>query len=129
MLYLRRLDQLQATPLAGTEDAMGPFFSPDNQWLAFFADDKLKKVPVNGGAAITLADATDGRGGAWSEDGTIVFAPDIAPGTPLVRVPDAGGRVEPLTTMVDGEVVHRWPQVLPGGRALLYTRSQRRTRV
>ena len=121
MLYLRRLDQLQATPLTGTEDALGPFFSPDNRWLAFFAGDKLKKVPVNGGTAITLADALNARGGTWSEDGTIVFAPDTAPGATLLRVSDAGGRVAPVTTMVGGEVTHRWPHVLPGGRALLYT--------
>ena len=121
MLYLRRLDQLQATPLTGTEDALGPFFSPDNQWLAFFAGDKLKKVPLNGGTPVTLADAVNGRGGAWSEDGTIVFAPDTAPGATLLRVSEAGGRVAPVTTMVDGEVTHRWPHMLPGGRALLYT--------
>ena len=121
MLYLRRLDQLRAAPLAGTEDAFVPFFSPDGQSLGFFANGRLKKISVNGGVTVTLADARNGRGGAWGEDGTIVFAPDIAPGTPLLRIPAAGGKPEPLTTMVGSEVTHRWPQVLPGGRALLYT--------
>ena len=79
MLYLRRLDQLQAAPLAGTEDAFVPFFSPDGQSLGFFANGRLKKISVNGGVTVTLADARNGRGGAWGEDGTMVFAPDIAP--------------------------------------------------
>ena len=121
MLYVRRLDQLQAIQLAATEDAFGPFFSPDGQWLAFFTPGKLKKVPVNGGSTVTLADASNGRGGAWAEDDTIVFVPDISPGTPLLRMPAAGGRAEPLSVLAEGEVTHRWPQVLPGSRAVLYT--------
>ena len=121
MLYVRRLDQLRAVPLAGTEDAFGPFFSPDGEWLAFFASGKLKKVQVNGGSTVTLADAPSGRGGAWAEDGTIVFVPDIVPLTPLFRMPSTGGRAEPVAAMTDGELTHRWPQVLPGGRAVLYT--------
>ena len=75
-LYVRRLDQLQATPLSGTDDAVSPFFSPDGQWIGFFADGKLKKISVTGGAAVTLADAPSARGGAWSEDDTIVFSPN-----------------------------------------------------
>ena len=71
-LYVRRLDQLQATPLSGTEGVRGPFFSPDGRWIGFFADGKLKKIPVTGGAAITLCDAPSDRGGAWGDDGSIV---------------------------------------------------------
>ena len=120
-LYVRRLDQLTATPLAGTEGAAGPFFSPDGQWLGFFGGGRLKKITVTGGAPVTLADAPAGRGGSWAEDGTIIFAPSTTSG--LWRVPAAGGTVERLTTPAQGEVTHRWPQVLPGGRAVLYTVS------
>ena len=88
-LYVRRLDQLTATPLSGTEGASTPCFSPDGQWLAFFADLKLKKVPVTGGAVVTLADAPDPRGAWWAEDGTIVFAPHYRRG--LMRVSSVGG--------------------------------------
>ncbi len=119
-LYVRRLDQLSATPLAGTDNAVGSFFSPDNQWLGFFAAGKLKKVAVTGGAPVTLADAPSARGGSWAEDGTIVFTPNRGGGG-LWRVPAAGGTAERLTTPAPGEVTHRWPQVLPGGRAVLYT--------
>ncbi len=120
-LYVRRLDQLQATPLSGTEDARGPFFSPDGQWIAFFASGKLKKVAVTGGATVSLADAPGGRGGSWAEDGTIVFQPDIA-GTSasLTRVSSSGGTPELVTREEGGRP--RFPQVLPGGKALLYTK-------
>ena len=120
-LYVRRLEQLQASPLAGTEGARNPFFSPDSQWLGFFAEGKLKKVAVTGGAAVTLCDAPDDRGGTWSEDGTIVFTPGEAGG--LSRVSSAGGTPEVLTTpdQAAGETSHRWPQALPGGKAVLFT--------
>ncbi len=122
-LYVRRLDQLTATPLAGTEDAVGPFFSPDGQWLGFFGGGKLKKIAVTGGAPVTLADVTNARGGSWAEDETIVFSPGTLRGGSLWRVPAAGGTAERLTTLAQGEGTHRWPQVLPGGRAVLYTVS------
>lgn len=99
----RRLGQLQALPLAGTVGALSPFFSPDGEWLAFFADGKLKKISVAGGAvtaATTLADAPSGRGGAWGDDGNIVFTPDSVSGTVVQRVSAAGGQPEPLTKLV-----------------------------
>jgi serine/threonine-protein kinase len=74
-LYLRPIDQLQATPLEGTDGAFGPFFSPDSKWIGFFAGGKLKKIAVSGGAVITLCDAVSGRGAHWAEDDSIVFAP------------------------------------------------------
>ncbi len=74
-IYVRSLDQLQATALPGTENARDPFFSPDGQWIGFFADGKLKKISVQGGAAVTLCDASDDRGGSWGDDGMIVFEP------------------------------------------------------
>lgn len=120
-LYVRSLDQLQATALAGTEDSESPFFSPDSRWVGFFADGKVKKIAVQGGAAVTLCDAPSGRGGTWGEDGSIVFAPDIRSG--LLRVSSAGGVPVPLTTLnlAAGEATERWPQYLPGANAVLFT--------
>jgi Tol biopolymer transport system component len=120
-MYLRRLDQLQALPLAGTDDALAPFFSPDGQWIGFFGDGKLKKIAITGGAAIVLADAPSTRGGAWSDDNTIVFSPHQMAGTHLLRVSSEGGDARAITTLGEGEAIHLWPQVLPGGTALLYT--------
>ena len=120
-LHVRRLDQLTATPLNGTEGASSPFFSPDGQWVAFFADLKLKKVPVTGGAVVTLADAPSPRGGWWAEDGTIVFTASYR--ASLMRVSAVGGPAQPLTTLAEGEITHRFPQMLPDGAAVLYTAS------
>jgi serine/threonine-protein kinase len=121
-LFVRRLDQLQATPLAGTEGARSHFFSPDGQWIAFFADGQLKRVAVGGGAPVVLADAPNDRGGTWMEDGTILFTPNSLPTVGLSRVPASGGPIE-VATRPDpaaGEVTHRWPQALPAG-AVLFT--------
>jgi serine/threonine-protein kinase len=122
-IYVRSLDQLQATVLSGTVNARNHFFSPDGQWLGFFADGKLKKISIQGGAAVTLCDAPDDRGGSWGEDGTIVFAPLV--GAPLSKVSSAGGTPQTLTSLdlQMGELTHRWPQVLPGGKAVLFTSS------
>jgi len=123
-LYVRRLDQLQAMPLAGTDNAQSPFFSPDGQWVGFFAGGKLKKIAVTGGAAVTLCDSPAGRGGTWDDDGTIVFSPNITLGTRLLRVSSTGGTPAPLEPSADGETAQaRWPQILPGGRAVLFTSS------
>ena len=119
-LYMRRLREVGAVPVAGTINARDPFFSPDSEWIAFFADGSLKKVAVTGGAAVTLCPAGSDRGGWWAEDGSIVFQP-AASGEGLSRVSSAGGTPVPLTKLGAGEVTHRWPQVLPGGRAVTYT--------
>ena len=122
-LFVRRLDQLDATPLPGTEGAHSPFFSPDSEWVAFFADAKLKKVALSGGAPVTVCDTPDARGGTWGADGWIVFAA-FFPGIDragLLRVSSAGGTPTALTTLADGEVVHGWPHFLPGGNALLFS--------
>jgi len=120
-LFVRRLDQLEARPLAGTERAYGPFFSPDGRWIGFFAGTQLKKVAVTGGAPVALATAPSARGGSWGDDDAIVFAPDTTPGTRLLRVSAAGGAAEPITPPAQDEVTQRWPQLLPGGKGLLYT--------
>jgi len=120
-IFLRALDQLQATPLSGTEGARHPFFSPDGQWIAFFAGGKLKKISVQGGAAVALCDAADDRGGTWSQDGTIIFTDGTR--AALSQVSSAGGTPHPVTSLDQnaGEVTQRWPQALPGGKAVLFT--------
>jgi len=122
LLHVRPLDSLTAQALAGTEDAAFPFWSPDNRFLAFFAQGKLKKVDVSGGPPQTLCDATTpGRGGAWNREGVILF---VAGGSaPLRRVPAAGGVPSPVTTLdSQTELSHRWPHFLPDGRRFLYWR-------
>jgi Tol biopolymer transport system component/tRNA A-37 threonylcarbamoyl transferase component Bud32 len=120
LLYVRSLEQLRAVPLPGTEGALNPFFSPDGQWIAFFADGKLKKILATGAGPLTLCNASDNRGGAWAEDGTIIFSPKRA-GTSLWTVSDAGGTPTSMTSLDAGEVTQRWPQVLPGRKGILYT--------
>jgi len=122
MLYVRKLDSPDLVQMPGTEDAATPFFSPDGQWIGFFADDKLKKVPVGGGAPVTLCDS-DGanRGADWGTDDTIVFSPHYT--RPLMRVSGAGGVPTELTEIdrAAGERTHRWPQAVPGKDLVLFT--------
>jgi serine/threonine protein kinase len=120
-IHVRALDQPEARPVPGTQGGLAPFFSPDGSALGFFADRRLKAVPLDGGPARSLADAPNGRGGAWGADGSILFAPGYDTG--LWRVPSAGGAVEPvvLPDTEKGERTYRWPVLLPGGRAVLYT--------
>jgi serine/threonine-protein kinase len=121
-LFLRRLNELHATPLPGTNGADSPFFSPDSQWIAFFADGKLKKVSISGSAPVTLCDAATARGGTWLSDGTIVFQPEGSNlrGVAPLRVSDAGGQPEPFFKSGDAELA-RWPQMLPNGRGVLFS--------
>ena len=120
LLWVRPIDSLQAQPLAGTEGAGHPFWSPDGRFIAFFANEKLKKIDASGGPPLTLCDAHLGRGGAWNRDGVIVFAPTSS--SALYRVSAAGGEATPLTTLdhSKGETSHRWPFFLPDGRHFLY---------
>jgi len=121
-LFVRRMTQLNPSPIDGTEGAFAPFFSPDGQWVGYFASGKLRKVPVIGGASIALSDAANPRGGTWGADGTIVFAPTST--GPLSRVAASGGEPQPITTLAEGEVTHRWPQLVDDGKALLFTASR-----
>jgi serine/threonine-protein kinase len=121
-LVVRRLDRTEVLELEGTEGAWQPAFSPDGRELAFFADRKLKKVPAAGGPVATLAEiGANPRGLSWAPDGTLVFCPSYVSG--LWRVPPGGGPPEQLTapSLEAGESSHRWPQVLPGGRWILFT--------
>ncbi len=117
-LYIRRLDQEQAAPIPATEGAADPFFSPDSQSVGFFAEGKLKKVLVLGGGAAALCEAPRAVGGSWGDDGNIIAALDRSSG--LSRIPSGGGPPQPVTELKQ-EHTHRWPQVLPGARAVLFT--------
>ena len=120
-IYLRAMDGVDARPIPGTERGTAPFFSPDGQWLGFFAGDELKKISVRGGVARTLSSDVGGglsRGATWVGEGVIVFAPYSSV---LQRVSDAGGAARPLTRFETGETLHMWPQALPGGKAVLFT--------
>jgi serine/threonine-protein kinase len=120
-LFLRPLDSLEPRAIAGTEGAFSPFFSPDGQWIGFFAAGKLKKVAVAGGSVATLADA-DTRGGAsWSSKGTLAF--QWRSERILQQVSQEGGTPQPLTRAEKTSLFHRWPEFLPGGRAVLFAGS------
>jgi serine/threonine-protein kinase len=123
-LYVRYLTEPQAVPLAGTDGAQSPFFSPDGHWIAFFADGHLKKIPVTGGRAVTLADAPAPLGGTWGDDRTIVFSPSVGPAGRLLRVSSVGGTPVPVTTLAPGEVNQRYPEILPGSKAVLFTSTR-----
>ncbi len=117
-LYMRALDQLEPSPIAGTEGALIPFFSPDGQWIGFLDGAKLKKVAGTGGAPVSLCEAGV-RGASWGSDGMIYFPPDPVGG--ISRVPAAGGARQPVTKTSKGEPGHRWPDALPGGKAVLFS--------
>ena len=121
-LYLRGIDELQATPIPQTEGAFGPFFSPDGKWIGFFAGSKLKKVAVSGGDPIVLCDAPNPYGGAWGTDGTILFAPDE--GRRPARVRETGGIAEPILVKNSGGSF-RQPDILPGGKAAIVSNPLR----
>jgi serine/threonine-protein kinase len=121
MIGTRRLDQGTATILSGTENGVDPFFSPDGQWIGFFADGKMKKISVQGGAPVALCEiGGEARGASWGEDGNIIFT-DRQTSVGLSRVSDTGGVPRTLTKPQKGEYSHRWPQILPGGQMVLFT--------
>jgi Tol biopolymer transport system component len=118
-LWLRRMADLTAEPISGTEGASWPFWSPDGTSIAFFADQKLKRVQLGAGAATTVADAVDGAGGTWNRDGVILFAPSARSG--LFRVSELGGTPIPVTQLDRSlDRGHVRPQFLPDGRHFLY---------
>jgi eukaryotic-like serine/threonine-protein kinase len=117
-IFLRSMDSLEAKPIPGTVGAVNPFFSPDGQWLGFFAGGKLKKISVSGGAAVTIGDAPDPRGANWTGLGTIAFAPTSV--SIVEQVQEGGGTTRALTRLEKGERSHRWPEFLPVGKAVLF---------
>jgi len=122
LLYVHPLDQPAAKPLPGTEGAVGPFFSPDGQWVGFFAQGKVKKVAVAGGDPIAICDTgptVPSGAGSWGPDDTIVFSGGLNIG--LLQVAAAGGAPKALTTTQKGENLHLTPEILPGGKGVLFT--------
>jgi Tol biopolymer transport system component len=115
-IWMRRLDEEEARPVAGTEDAENPFWSPDGRSLAFFSRNKLKRIELESGAIQVVCDAELGRGGAWGQEGVILFA-GLSPGV-LSRVAASGGAPVAATKLdsTRGDVLHRWPQFLPDGK-------------
>jgi serine/threonine-protein kinase len=120
-LYLRDLNSFEVRAVAGSSGAKQPFFSPNGKWVAFFAQGQLQKAEAVGGTPIRLAEAPVPLGGTWNDDNTIIYAGSLGSG--LMRVPASGGTPESLTTP-DGAAqgfAHVFPQVLPGGRSVLFT--------
>jgi len=123
-LYMRSLGSTKPQIIPGTEGATLPFWAPDSRQLGFFADGKLKKLRLDGGAPMTVAAAQDSRGGTWGADGTILFAPDTQ--SPINRVSVGGVKGKPVTTIDKergGETTHRFPSFLPDQRHFLYVRG------
>ena len=120
LLWIRALESLTSTALAGTDGATFPFWSPDGELLAFFADGKLKTLDPDGGAPRIITDAPDARGGSWGGDGVIVFSPRVV--GPLYRVSAKGGEAVVVTSIEPSrqEVNHRLPSFLPDGRHFLF---------
>jgi len=120
-LWLRRLDEADARPLSGTEEASNPFWSPDSRFIAFFANGKLQKVDVRGGPPLVICEvALNPRRGSWNRDDVIVFSPTSL--GPIHRVSAAGGRPQPVTQLnaATSETTHRWATFLPDGNHFLY---------
>ncbi len=121
-LYARRLDELDASPIPGTLGARQPFFSPDGATIGFWAagESEIRTVPFGRGAVVTICKApTDNfRGAVWAPDGSIIFGSGG-----LYRVPASGGTPQPVTSPAgeQNEIEHRWPDMLPGGQAVVYT--------
>jgi serine/threonine-protein kinase len=124
-LYKRTLDQPNAVPLTGTAGALQPFFSPDGQWVAFWAQGKLKKIPLAGGPALAICDLPPAqysgpRGASWSAAGNIVYVARTGTGTALMEVPASGGTSKALVQSGSAEL-YSTPEFLPDGKTLLLT--------
>lgn len=121
-LYTRRLNQSKVNELVGTDGARRPFFSPDGQGVGFFTgsnpDNKLKKISGEAGAVVPLADVGTSAGGSWGADSNIIVGEFFTKG--LTRVPANGGAPTPVLDLAPGEVGHASPQILPGGKAVLF---------
>ena len=121
-LFVRELDSRAAKAIAGTEGAASPFFAPDGQAVAFFANSAIKKLDISEGnvSTISVAGAGNPRGGSWSRDGMIAYTP--APGTAVFSTSAEGRSPQPLTKLDDDrdEGAHHWPELLPNGNGILY---------
>jgi serine/threonine protein kinase len=117
-LFLRPLDQFEATPIPGTEEGFSPFFSPDGNWIGFFTLDKLQKIPVEGGIPVKLASVSRGGGGNWGPNGEIVFT---SADSGLLKISEGGGEPETLRPLEFTSVGSPVPHILPDGKHVVYT--------
>jgi Tol biopolymer transport system component len=118
-LWLRSLDSASARVLAGTDDALAPFWSPDSRSIGFFTHGKLERLDIDSGSTQILANAGFGRGGTWNREGAILFTPN--PGSPILRVAVTGGEPTAVTRVeAPQQFGHAFPQFLPDGRHFLY---------
>jgi eukaryotic-like serine/threonine-protein kinase len=121
-LWLRRLDQLTATPIAGSEGGTSPFFSPDGRKVGFIQQGTSVRIAsLDGAPTITLTDKANSTAGDWGEDGYVYFEVDSG----IARMRPTGGPIEPVYKISKDEVGTEWPFVLPGGRSLIF--RQRRS--
>jgi eukaryotic-like serine/threonine-protein kinase len=116
-LNWRRLDEAQTAELPGTEGARVAFFSPDGRWVGFWASGKLKKTPLDGGSPLVLCDLIDINGAGWGEDDSII----AAVGSTLLRIPGSGGTPKIVLDLARESARPAWPQILPGGKMVLFT--------
>jgi Tol biopolymer transport system component len=121
VIWITDLATDESRQLTGTEGARAPFWSPDGSALGFFASEKLKRIPREGGVPQTLADAPSGRGAAWSPEGVILFAPNVF--GPLWVISEQGGEARPATEAEEG-LSHRFPHFLADGRTFVFLRSR-----
>ncbi|HSA93710.1 MAG TPA: protein kinase [Terriglobales bacterium] len=121
VLWLNEVGSLDIKALPETEGAAHPFWSPDSQFVGFFADNKLKRLALKDGSVQALANAPSGRGGSWNPQGVIVYAPDA--GGALWKVAAGGGEATQITTLPPGASSHRWPEFLPDGKRYLYLQA------
>jgi serine/threonine-protein kinase len=119
-LVVRKLDQLTPTPLPETAGGTAPFFSPDGRWIGFFSGGALKKVSSDGGPPVIVCSVPHTQGASWGDDGFIYFARETAE---ILRVPEQGGTPKVVVPAASGEAAasFRWPQILPGGKTVLFT--------
>jgi Tol biopolymer transport system component len=118
-LWLRPLDRADAVPMAGTENAEYPFWSPDSRSIGFFASNKLHRIDIAGGPPLALASVSNGRGGTWNSEGLILFGG--ASPSPIWRVAASGGEPAAITHVDGGrQSNHRFPCFLPDGRHFLF---------
>src|SRR5262249_49333840 len=115
-LWIRSLNSLTWKEIPGTQNGLWPFWSPDGRYLGFWADGKLKKVDLLGGAVETICDAPSFRGATWNKDGTILFSPL----GDLLRVPSTGGSPQSVLKPSASERLYRWPWFLPDGKHFLF---------
>ena len=124
MLRVRDLDSNEVRPLPGTETAETPFWSPDGRFLVFFSRAKLRRIELSTGSIEVLGDAELGRGGTWGSGGDILFTPKSI--GPIYRLSASGGQPGPATRLEPGEVLHRWPYMLPDGhRFLMFVKTDK----